>query len=95
MIENIVRDCLSFVLLVGCALIGFGLALYVAFHYSLDHSSCNINEGQEGECKESEIKEQIDMDYGSPWKAILTMFYAMLGTFEPEVSASKHSNCIV
>jgi len=76
MIENIIQDCLSFVKLVGCALIGFGLALYVALHYSLSHSSCNANERQEGKCEENEIKEKIDMDYGSPWKAILTLFYA-------------------
>jgi len=94
MIENIIRDCLYFVLLSIFAMIGFGLGLFIAFQSSRGDGNCNSDELQGGECKENEIKDKINMSFGSPWMALLTMFYAMLGTVEVEVNFNCHSQLL-
>jgi len=92
MIENVIMDCLYFVLLTISAMIGFGLAFFIAFQSSLGDETCNSNDLQEGECKENEVREKTNMSFGSPWMAVLTMFYAMLGTIETEVNLNYHSH---
>jgi len=95
MIEKVIQDCLYFVLLASFAMIGFGLALFITFQSSSRNKNCNNDELQAGECKENEIKDKINMSFGSPWMAILTMFYAMLGTVEVEVSLKHRSHLLL
>ena len=69
MIDNIVKDCIAFLALAFVVLFGFALALHVLLR--------NVS------CDESE-SESCDA-YGSFRDSLLSLFYALLGTFEPEV----------
>lgn len=80
MIEHIVKDCIPFLTLAFVILSGFSLALFVLFQRSLQEK--RVLEGVE---ENDEIKKDIDQCFGDPAKAMVTLFYAMIGTFDSKV----------
>lgn len=87
MIENVIKDCLYFLMLACLILVGFGLALFTMMRYCIDDhkdgdGSSPSNSTQE---RDDQVEKQLESSFRTPYKAILTLFYAMVGTFEPEV----------
>eukprot|EP00210_Caulerpa_lentillifera_P006581 g6286.t1 len=79
LIENVVRDCFPFLFLAGVVLLGFSIGLFVLFQNSLkDFHEHNADD---------DIK-KVHNSFGTPWNSIETLFYAMIGTFEPEIYRS-------
>lgn len=79
MIENVVKDCFPFLFLSIVILLGFGFSLFGVFTLmQVDQNDWN------------ELADKIEISFGSPWKSILTMFYAMAGTFDQEVNNNHH-----
>lgn len=70
MIENIIKDCIAFLALAFVVLFGFALALRVLFR---------------GVQPESYTREDY-RQFGTFQESLLTLFYALLGTFDPEVA---------
>mgnify|MGYP000459425404 CR=1 FL=1 len=76
MIGNIIQDCILFLGLAFIVLFGFGLAMYILFRHEAH--------GDEG-------NEEASDTYGSLQASLLTLFYALVGGFEPEVEVlEKH-----
>lgn len=82
LVENVIRDCVPFILLTLAVLIGFGLAMFAVLQ-SIMHKM-DFEE-------DSETKVAIDQGFGNPVKSILTLFYAMVGMFDPTVSTNQLS----
>eukprot|EP00210_Caulerpa_lentillifera_P007620 g7278.t1 len=82
LIASVVKDCTVFLTLAVVFLLGFGLFMFVVFQYSLSVLECTENSNEE--C-DDEIRNKIFSSFGNPLKAMLTLFYAMIGTFDPEV----------
>eukprot|EP00210_Caulerpa_lentillifera_P007787 g7431.t1 len=80
MIENIIKDCVPFLGLALVILLGFSFALFSLFQQALHEIKLIGNEADT-----NETREIIEQSFGDPWKAIVTMFYAMIGTFEPKI----------
>eukprot|EP00210_Caulerpa_lentillifera_P007820 g7462.t1 len=80
MIENIIKDCVPFLGLAVVILFGFSFALFILFQQALHEIKLIDNEDDN-----NETKDIIEQSFGDPWKAIVTMFYAMIGTFEPKI----------
>eukprot|EP00210_Caulerpa_lentillifera_P003362 g3206.t1 len=81
MIRRVIRECLPYFLLLFGIMVGFGLTMYLttlAFAGGQGWHCKFFNAGFE-ECQK--MKE----NFGDPLKSILTMMYAMLGLFDPEV----------
>lgn len=70
MISNIVQDCISFLGLAFIVLFGFGLAMHILFRH---------------EMRGDENSEDASEAYGSLQASLVTLFYALVGGFEPEV----------
>lgn len=90
MIENIVNDCVPFLSLAFVILAGSSLALFILFQ-----SSLHERRSDEGSGEEDEIKAMIEQCFGDPIKAMVTMFYAMIGTFEPTVTQTSNVLCVM
>eukprot|EP00210_Caulerpa_lentillifera_P008888 g8480.t1 len=85
MIENVIRDCMPFLILSGIVLVGFSLALFALFQQSLRH--CDpCNQDHVGDISNWD---EINASFGTPQKAMLTLFYAMIGTFDVEVYSNS------
>jgi len=56
----------------------FGISLFVLFKH--------IREVSEGAIEDHEMRVKIDASFGSPFKSMQTLFYAMLGSFDQEVN---------
>lgn len=69
MIDNIIQDCVSFLGLAFVILFGFGLALHILFRHALAGD---------------EVVDGLSDAYGTLQSSLATLFYALLGTFEPE-----------
>lgn len=80
MIESIVKDCVPFLALAFAILVAFSFSLFVLFQHSLQEKRVLIGHGDE-----DEVKSNVDQCFGDPLKAMVTLFYAMIGTFEPKV----------
>eukprot|EP00210_Caulerpa_lentillifera_P007783 g7427.t1 len=80
MIENIIKDCVPFLGLALVILLGFSFALFILFQQALHEIKLIGNEDAN-----NETRDVIEQSFGDPWKAIVTMFYAMIGTFEPKI----------
>eukprot|EP00210_Caulerpa_lentillifera_P007778 g7422.t1 len=80
MIENIIKDCIPFLGLALVILLGFSFALFIFFQQALHEIKLIDNEDAN-----NETRDIIEQSFGDPWKAIITMFYAMIGTFEPKI----------
>eukprot|EP00210_Caulerpa_lentillifera_P007751 g7397.t1 len=80
MIENIIKDCVPFLGLALVILLGFSFALFILFQQALHEIKSIGNEGDN-----NETRDMIEQSFGDPWKATITMFYAMIGTFEPKI----------
>eukprot|EP00210_Caulerpa_lentillifera_P008920 g8511.t1 len=90
MIENVVRDCIPFLILSGIALVGFSLALFILFQHSLHYSVASGQENDSGDHVEGGISlHKINASYGTPQKSMLTLFYAMIGTFDVEIYSNS------
>lgn len=83
MIENVIKDCVPFLALSFSILVGFSLALFILFEHSLQEK--RLCKDVEEDRKDDEIKNAIEQSFGDPGKAMVTLFYAMIGTFEPKV----------
>jgi len=80
MMENIVKDCAPFLALAFSILVGFSFCLFILFQYSLQEKRTLIHVGDD-----DETKIDIEECFGDPAKAMVTLFYAMIGTFETKV----------
>jgi len=80
MIESVIKDCIPFLILTFVILVGFSLALFVLFQHSLQEKR-----EQQDYKEDNEIKNTIEQCFGDPGKTMVTLFYAMIGTFEPKV----------
>eukprot|EP00210_Caulerpa_lentillifera_P007789 g7433.t1 len=93
MIENVIKDCLAFLVLTIVILIGSSLTLFILFQFPLQINKTyeanskheDIKGTFEDENKEDEVRTIMEQSFGDPWKAVITLFYAMIGTFEPTV----------
>jgi len=85
MIENVVKDCISFLLLATLVLIGFSFALFNLFQHALSSDSL---QNAKIHNEEDTLASMIDLSYGNPLKAMATLFYAMLGTIDIEVNSA-------
>eukprot|EP00210_Caulerpa_lentillifera_P007825 g7467.t1 len=84
MIENVIKDCIPFLLLSGVVLVGFSTGLFAMFQdviQAIDSSKQEENDRQE----ENETHQKIISSFETPQKAMLTLFFAMIGTFDTEV----------
>eukprot|EP00210_Caulerpa_lentillifera_P007821 g7463.t1 len=84
MIENVIRDCIPFLILSGVVLLGFSIGLFAMFQDVIQISNSIKLEEDDGQ-EENETHQKIVSSFESPQKAILTLFYAMIGTFDVEV----------
>lgn len=75
-IETVVRDCVPFLVLTNVVLVGFGIGLFVVFQEPLKDFDAGTAD---------EDMKKVHDSFGTPWNAMETLFYAMVGTFEPEV----------
>ena len=82
MIQNIVNDCVSFLFLAFIVLFGFALALHVLFRGLMDGA---LAHGGESNADDSNNKDVEDA-FGTFQSSLATLFYALLGAFEPEVN---------
>jgi len=73
------NDILPFVSLALAVLVGFSVSLHVLFRCSLNTHSTSESE--------EDIYTMIHESFGSPLRSLSTLFYAMVGTLEPEVSS--------
>jgi len=78
LISNVISDCIPFVRLTIVVLVGFSIALYLLFRCGSIPLSASASEDKD----EGEL---IHESFGSPTRSWSTLFYAMVGTFEPEV----------
>lgn len=83
LIASVVKDCTFFLTLAILVLVGFGLSLFVVFQHSLNALECD--DASMEDCGGA-IRQKIYSSFGNPVKAMLTLFYAMIGTFDYEVS---------
>eukprot|EP00210_Caulerpa_lentillifera_P007841 g7483.t1 len=90
MIENIIKDCVPFLSLALVILLGFSFALFILFQRALHEKKSIDNEDDY-----NETRDMIEQSFGDPWKAIVTMFYAMIGTFEPKIYCDSGSLSIL
>eukprot|EP00210_Caulerpa_lentillifera_P007800 g7444.t1 len=95
MIENIIKDCVSFLGLALVILLGFSFAMFILFQQALHEKKSIDNEDDDNEDDYNETRDTIEQSFGDPWKAIVTMFYAMIGTFELEIYQDSGSLSIL
>ena len=94
MIDNIAKDCVYFLGLASIILFGFSLALHVLFRGVLDLQILDeAVEDPEQLVTVSTLTEanwdavvtgDVERDFGSFQDSLVTLFYALLGNFEPE-----------
>lgn len=77
MIENVLRDCMSFLLMAFVVLVGFSISIFIIVQHLLDDHTTE---------KEDDPMPAIKASFGSLLRVMVTLFYIMLGMFEPEVS---------
>lgn len=82
-----VRDCVPFLGLSGVILSGFSIGLFVVFQDIIEHVNSIDRENNDEEV-DDEVFKKITDSFGTPLKAILTLFCAMIGTFDIEVQQS-------
>eukprot|EP00210_Caulerpa_lentillifera_P007761 g7406.t1 len=78
MIQSVIKDSLPFLFLAFVLLIGFSITLFGLFQHSLQEKRKRSGE-------DDDVAHMIEQSFGNPPKAMLTLFYAMVGTFEPEI----------
>ena len=71
MIDDVLNDCLAFLVLGLDVLFGFSVALYITFRHSSNGSE--------------DTRDAVEEAYGSFQRSLLTLFYALLGDFEQNV----------
>lgn len=69
MIDNIAKDCVAFLALAFIILVGFAIALHVLF---------------KSVANESDDCADVSDAFGTFPSSLLSLFYALLGAFEPE-----------
>eukprot|EP00210_Caulerpa_lentillifera_P003430 g3273.t1 len=84
MIENVIRDCLFFLLLSGVILVAFGISLFIMFQHAIRH-----HDPPDDDDDEDETFETIKSSFEQPQKVLLTLFYAMIGEYETEVYSAS------
>jgi len=85
MIENVVKDCIPFLFLAGMILSGFSVAMFMLFRERLHPIHSNEAKGTDSSDDGHETFEKIVDSFDTPWETMLTLFCAMIGTFEIEV----------
>eukprot|EP00210_Caulerpa_lentillifera_P001037 g1000.t1 len=94
MIENIIRDCFFFLLLAGIVLVAFSVALYVMFQYTIQQyhpQEHSINYDAKFGDEDDEMFKHIKASFRNPQEVMLTLFYAMIGTYEVDVYSESGS----
>lgn len=78
------RDCVPFLILSGVVLIGFSIGLFAMFQDVIRASKSDDQEDND-DGDENETFKKINANFMTPLRAMLTLFCAMLGTFDIEV----------
>ena len=77
MVQNVVIDCIAFLVLSFSVVVGFGLALHVLHRHAPEEAETGADEPDDDH--------DYRGDYGSLVKSLQTLFYALFGLFDPEV----------
>eukprot|EP00210_Caulerpa_lentillifera_P007742 g7388.t1 len=87
MIENVLKDCLPFLVLALVILIGYSFALFILFQSPLQTIKDDVktNHSEEKDNENDEVIRLMEQSFRDPWRAMVTMFYAMIGTFESKI----------
>ena len=95
MVDNIARDSQHFLYLAFVILCGFAFSLRILFRHTVPENNSEldssnvpnaVNNAQNSPVCGSEVDAQEA--FGSPWRSLATLFYALLGDFDPAVSDS-------
>lgn len=84
MIENVIQDCVFFLGLAGMVLVAFSIALFILFQRTI-HDMPDDDVWDDMADEEAENLRMIRSSFNSPQRAMLTLFYAMIGTYEVNV----------
>eukprot|EP00210_Caulerpa_lentillifera_P005218 g4985.t1 len=76
MIENVLRDCMSFLLMAFVVLVGFSISMFIVIQQFLHDYEMD---------KEDDPMQKIHDSFGNLIRVMVTLFYVMLGMFEPEL----------
>jgi len=87
----VVHDCRPFLGLAFVILAGFSVALFVLFQCCSIPPSTNATEEEDDDDDEGDL---IHESFGSQWRSLSTLFYAMVGTFEVEVRLWGLKECV-
>jgi len=79
LVENVVRDCIPFLLLSSVVLVGFSFAMFGIFQY------IHYEETIEDNANENECTTTMEAQFESPIDVMISLFFAMVGMFEPKV----------
>eukprot|EP00210_Caulerpa_lentillifera_P007802 g7446.t1 len=80
MIKKVIEDCIPFLFIAFIILTGFSLTLFGLFQQVLHNEESKNSEGEE-----NETRNMIKQSFGDPWKGMVTLFYAIIGAFQPEM----------
>ena len=90
MVGDVIRDCFAFLLLGLSVLVGFAVAFHVLFRHIVagteDSPSLPSNTTTDGNCTNSDL-DDIQGSFGTFNRSLLTLFSALLGEFDLDVSA--------
>ena len=88
MINDVANDCIVFFALGSVILFGFSLSLHVLFRHvnpaTMETESPTGDSQSDGEF--DAVADRVHDAFGTLPKSILTLFFAMLGDFDQEVS---------
>ena len=93
MIYNIARDCVAFLCLSFIVLFGFGLALHVLFRGISASTEEDVSNARD-DFIQDEDSVAASAAFGTFKQSLVTLFYALLGAFEPEVTTRTKSGHI-
>ena len=97
MVDNIVRDSQYFLFLAFVILCGFAFGLRVLFrHTAVDNKQELGVLWQANSTSNSTLyadNDDVRQAYGTAWRSLGTLFYALLGDFDPAVSGKSIKNC--
>lgn len=78
LIENVVRDCIPFLLLSSVVLVGFSFAMFGIFQY-VQYETVEDN------TNENDCTTTVEAQFANPIDVMISLFFAMVGMFEPKV----------
>ena len=87
MVLNVIVDCFAFLVLSSAVVFGFGLALHILHRHATEEAEPDHND-------DDEKQGDFTGDYGSLHKSLLTLFYALFGSFDADVSLPGQSSLV-